>query len=156
MSILQHELSRIWTCTESTFWLCLMKSSSFENHYTRTVYKSKFVYWVPKVNESKISNYVNLEVIHLIQGLLNSSKFAVKLVNFCNFILLRCYYNKNEVKSSMCVRDVLEIINFTNCRTWLFFNKYAQEHTFSVSWVREATLRNLAHMNFKTTCTSDS
>ena len=30
-------------------------------------------------------------------------------------------------------RDVLEIINFTNCCSWLFFNKNVYEHTFSVS-----------------------
>ena len=35
-------------------------------------------------------------------------------------------------KSRTCVLDVLEIINFTNYRTPLFFNKYAHEHTFSV------------------------
>ena len=40
-------------------------------------------------------------------------------------------------KSRMYVREVLEIRNFTNCCTWLFFNKYAHEHAFSFSWVRE-------------------
>ena len=45
-------------------------------------------------------------------------------------------------KSRTYVRDVLRIINFINCRTWLFFNKYAYEHAFSVSWVREAAIRN--------------
>ena len=39
-------------------------------------------------------------------------------------------------KLHMCVRDILKIKNFTNCCTWLFFNKYAHEHTFSVFWVR--------------------
>ena len=38
-------------------------------------------------------------------------------------------------KSRTCVRYVLEIINFTNCRTWLFSNKYIHEQNFSVSWV---------------------
>ena len=50
--------------------------------------------------------------------------------------------NAGLEKSRTCVRDMLEIINFTNCLTWLFFNKYVHEHTFLVSWVREATLRN--------------
>ena len=42
-------------------------------------------------------------------------------------------------KSRMYIRNILEIINFTNRRTLLFFKKYAHEHTFSVSWVREVT-----------------
>ena len=37
------------------------------------------------------------------------------------------------------VPNVLEIISFTNCPVWLFFNKYAYERTFEVTWVREAT-----------------
>ena len=45
--------------------------------------------------------------------------------------------------------------SFTNCRTLLFFNKYAHEHTFSVSWVREATLKNYVHVYFETICPSD-
>ena len=45
-------------------------------------------------------------------------------------------------KSRTRVRDVLEIIYFTSCHTWLFFNKYAHENTCSVSWVHEATLRS--------------
>ena len=59
-------------------------------------------------------------------------------------------------KSGTCICDILEITNFTNCCTWLFFNKYTTEHTFPVSWVRKATLRNLVYMNFKTICKSDS
>ena len=35
-------------------------------------------------------------------------------------------------KSRTCICDVLEMINFTNCRTQLFFNKYTHEHTFSI------------------------
>ena len=38
-------------------------------------------------------------------------------------------------KSRTCVRYVLEIINFTNCRTWLFSKKYVHEHNVSVTWV---------------------
>ena len=38
------------------------------------------------------------------------------------------------LKNRTCVRSVLEIINFTNCRTWLFSNKYVHEHNLSVSW----------------------
>ena len=37
---------------------------------------------------------------------------------------------------------VFLLLTFTNCRTWLFFNKYAHENIFSVSWVLEAILRN--------------
>ena len=33
-------------------------------------------------------------------------------------------------KSWTCIRDVLEIRNFTNCRTWLFFNKYVHKTRF--------------------------
>ena len=33
------------------------------------------------------------------------------------------------------VRYVLEIINFTNCSTLLFSNKYIHQQNFSVSWV---------------------
>ena len=36
-------------------------------------------------------------------------------------------------KSRTCVSYALEIINFTNCRTWLFSNKHVHEHNFSVS-----------------------
>ena len=36
-------------------------------------------------------------------------------------------------KSLTCVPDVLEIINFADCRTLVFFSKYAHEHSFSVS-----------------------
>ena len=42
----------------------------------------------------------------------------------------------------MRVRDILEIINFTYCRTPLYFNKYGHEHTFSVSPVCQVILRN--------------
>ena len=45
-------------------------------------------------------------------------------------------------KSRTCVPEVLEIINFTNCRTRLFFNKYVYEHIFSIYWIREATSGN--------------
>ena len=40
--------------------------------------------------------------------------------------------------------DLLEIMNFTNCCIWLFFNKYALKHTFnSVLWACEATFNNI-------------
>ena len=44
-------------------------------------------------------------------------------------------YLWQALTNCVCIRDVLGIINFTNCHAWLFFNKYAHEHTFSVSWV---------------------
>ena len=55
----------------------------------------------------------------------------------------------------MCVSDVLDIINFKNCRSWLFFNKYVLEHTFSVSWVREAVLRNFMYTYLAKICALD-
>ena len=36
-------------------------------------------------------------------------------------------------KLRMCVRDILEIINFTNCSTLIFFKKYMLTNTSSVS-----------------------
>ena len=39
-------------------------------------------------------------------------------------------------KSRKCVHDVLKIIYFTNCSTWLFFNKYAHQ-LFFFSFLRE-------------------
>ena len=53
------------------------------------------------------------------------------------------YWTAGHEKLRTCVRDMLEIMNFTNCRIWLFFNRYTLEHTFSVSWVREAFLASL-------------
>ena len=44
-------------------------------------------------------------------------------------------------KSRTCVRDVLEIINFTNCHICVF-DKYAHEYICSVFWVLEAILIN--------------
>ena len=55
-------------------------------------------------------------------------------------------------KSRRCVRDVLEMMNCTNCRTSLFFNKYAHEHTFSVYWVRETILRNKTYIYLWSVC----
>ena len=49
------------------------------------------------------------------------------------FIFVRKLLSKSKYRlwqSPTCVSDVLEIINCRNCRTWLFFNKYAHEHTF--------------------------
>ena len=34
-------------------------------------------------------------------------------------------------KSHTYMHDVIKIINFTNCHTWLYFNKYPHEHIFS-------------------------
>ena len=59
-------------------------------------------------------------------------------------------------KSRTCVHDILEMKHFTKCSILSFFNKYTHEHTFSVSWVRKATLRNWAYMYFKIICPSDS
>ena len=44
----------------------------------------------------------------------------------------------NPEKLRTCERDILEIINLTNCRTCSFINKYIHEHTFLVSSAREA------------------
>ena len=54
-------------------------------------------------------------------------------------------------KSHTYMHDVIKITNFTNCHTWLYFNKYPHEHIFSFL----STWSNLAHIYFKTICTSD-
>ena len=59
----------------------------------------------------------------------------------CNLELLviaiKCFdFNMPGVdKLHTCVHYVHKIINFTNCYTWLFSNKYNHKHNFSVSWV---------------------
>ena len=50
--------------------------------------------------------------------------------------------NKSRV-CVRCVRDVLEIINCTNCRTRFFLKKYVHEYNFSVSWVHKVILRKI-------------
>ena len=40
------------------------------------------------------------------------------------------FFRSGLDKSRTYVCDVLEIINFTNGRTWLFFIKYTHEHAF--------------------------
>ena len=42
-------------------------------------------------------------------------------------------------KSRTCVRNVLEIINFKNCPTWLFFNKWAHKRTLCVWFIQPTT-----------------
>ena len=50
--------------------------------------------------------------------------------------------------------DLLEIMNFTNCCIWLFFNKYALKHTFnSVLWACEATFTCNQQYTCRYTCT---
>ena len=57
-----------------------------------------------------------------------------------NTITLRQWSNFTGLdKLHMCICDILAIVNFTNCTTSLFFNKYAHKHTFSVSWKCEMT-----------------
>ena len=72
--------------------------------------------------------------------------FTVLQRNWDDFSTSECWQSVTRFagfyKSRMCVRDIFETQNFTNCRTWLSFNKYAHEHTSSVFWVREATLIN--------------
>lgn len=51
-------------------------------------------------------------------------------------------------KSRTYIRHVLDIIDFKNYLTRLFFLKYAHEHTSSVSWVREP------NFEIRHTCTS--
>ena len=43
-------------------------------------------------------------------------------------------WNRGLDKSRMCVCDIRKTKDFTNCQTWLFFNKYAHEHTFLSMW----------------------
>ena len=55
--------------------------------------------------------------------------------DFRVFVIYNCDFDGFTAgvdKSRTCARDVLEIINFTNCRFECFFNKFAHEHTFSV------------------------
>ena len=49
-------------------------------------------------------------------------------------------------KSRTCVPNVLKIKNLTNWQTWLFFDKYAHKSIFSVSWMREASLKLDSHL----------
>ena len=51
------------------------------------------------------------------------------------------FWHLGPDKLLSCVQYVLEVINFTSCRTWLFSCKYVHKHNFSFSWVREAILR---------------
>ena len=55
------------------------------------------------------------------------------------------------------IHNILEIINFTNCCTQLFFNEQGHEHTFLVSYVKQlqeishtCTIKQSVHQNFKT------
>ena len=69
---------------------------------------------------------------------------------FCKVYLKnRCFqkgcaekHNTGLHKLYTHIQNILKIINFTNCHTWLFFNKYIRKTSFPVSWVCEATLRN--------------
>ena len=57
--------------------------------------------------------------------------------------VLNCFIGLTDVdKLYTCICEVLEIISFTNCCTWLFCNNCAHKHTFSVSRVQEATVQN--------------
>ena len=53
-------------------------------------------------------------------------------------------------KSHICIHDILKVIHFQNCHTWLLFNKYICEHTFPVYWVCKATYYNGAVYWFPT------
>ena len=73
-----------------------------------------------------------------------------------NFSRTWCYDKAGLDRSCMCICGILEITNFTDWVTWLFFTKDTLKHTFSDSWVSEATLRNKMYIHFKTICMSDS
>ena len=76
----------------------------------------------------KIFEYVNI-----------STNWTLKLIIDSHKTILTC---PGIDKSRTCVRDALLIINFTNCCTWIFFKKYAHEHTFSFAWVREVPVNH--------------
>ena len=59
-----------------------------------------------------------------------------------NFSRTWCYDKAGLDRSCTCICGKLEITNFTDQVTWLSLTKYTVKHTFSVSWVYEATLRN--------------
>ena len=73
-------------------------------------------------------------------------------------------FNSGLDYSSSCIHSVLEVMNFTNSRTWSSFDKYVHERTFSISRVREAVagscsvrkgvLRNFAKFTGKHLCQS--
>ena len=106
------------------------------------LWNSKSVYWF-QYNFSKF--------FHVI---LNSVFFYYLLFSFDMFFkIVPCFQLTVGLdKSRRCVRDVLEMMNCTNCRTSLFFNKYAHEHTFSVYWVRETILRNKTYIYLWSVC----
>ena len=55
-------------------------------------------------------------------------KIKVKLCKAVIFCMLVTYTATGLDKSRTCIREVLKIMNFTNYRNLLFFNKYAHEH----------------------------
>ena len=73
--------------------------------------------------------------------------FIDNIWTFFNFLLKQLGHqlsfskkHKSGLWQMAYVRTWHTRINFTNYPTWWFFNKYAHEQTFSVSWVRETTL----------------
>ena len=79
--------------------------------------------------------------------------YNTKLVNMVTYLSLFCiqrsyitfyshgsesYFHLSGLdKLRMCICEVLQIINFTDCCSWLFSNKYVHEHNFSLFWVCE-------------------
>ena len=78
----------------------------------------------------------------------NLSVFSKSIIDFWFFCILQhfCVWRgpQNEKPSRnnsystgiiLChISRYWKIINFTNCPTWLFCNKYIHKHTFAVTW----------------------
>ena len=72
---------------------------------------------------------------HFVSGKIISWKIVIAIVESTKRFFMFFYWRVGPGldKSRTNTRDVLEIIHFTNCCSWLFFNKDVHEHTFSVS-----------------------
>ena len=79
--------------------------------------------------------------------------FESDLISWGTFVVLKPFYVRHTSskdmktcsgldKSHTYICYILKIINFADCHTCLFSNKYVHEHNFSVSRVHEVILRN--------------
>ena len=88
-----------------------------------------------------IINNLALLILNEIKGYLPKISHKMKLDRLCN-LLFQIYSHTGLNKSHICECYILKIINFTDCHTLLFSNKYIHKHNFSVSKAHEAILRN--------------
>ena len=122
-------------------------------HLLQSIYIAAWTFFI-NWNQKQCSKSNILTMDHK-PALENSSSTAIYTLPSAIFYFQVVQYSGHD-KSCTCICEVLEIINLTNYHIWLFFNKYTNKHPFSVSWVREAILRNQAYMYFETICMSDS